>query len=193
MYLNRQNKNKKETKLLNSVGRKSKKNISKSIDEREKERTVERVEIFHIFFSLRRLCARQFESIPVNFSRFTYLFSGGTIADTNQQIHASHPASFHSRGLWESLGRQDATKQSSRGRTKKKCLACLRNRDRARPKFTLRQCTRARARARAPVSCPHPKLLSFRSSFSLLPPSFLLSFLSFQSFLPLLFRCVLLH
>lgn len=40
MYLNRQNKKKtkKETKLFNSVGRKSKKNISKSIDEREREK-----------------------------------------------------------------------------------------------------------------------------------------------------------
>lgn len=73
------------------------------------------------------------------------------------------------------VGRMQRNNRREEGR-KKKCLACLRNRDRARPKFTLRQCTRSgRARARR-LPAPETALVSF---FFLSSSPFFSSFLSF--------------
>lgn len=76
------------------------------------------------------------------------------------------------------VGRMQRNNRREEGR-KKKCLACLRNRDRARPKFTLRQCTRARR-----LPAPETALVSF---FFLSSSSFFLSSLSCRFY----FHCVL--
>lgn len=76
-------------------------------------------------------------------------------------------------GLVAELGRAGCNETIVERKNEKEFLACLRNRDRAGPKFTLRQCTLRR------LSAPETALraLSFRPHFFLLPLSFFAPFL----------------
>lgn len=86
-------------------------------------------------------------------------------------------------GLMAELGRAGCNETIVERKNEKEFLACLRNRDRAGPKFTLRQCTR---RLSAPETVPCA--LSFRLHFLFFPLPPPLSFFLFASFFLRSFR-----